>query len=166
MGDMNSRLRTRRSFLQELAAGIVVAPFVTRGLMAQSPNSVVNHASFGAAGMAMTDLKEIAKHPAVRIVAACDVDDERTKKFREKWPDARVYRDYRELLDKEKDLQSVNVSTPDHMHAPIGMAAMQRGLALYGQKPLAHDLYEVRQMVKLAREKKVVTQMGIQIHSS
>src|SRR5205085_4410872 len=61
--------------------------------------------------------------------------------------------------------QTVNVSTPDHMHAPIGVSALNRGLHVYGQKPLAHDLHEVRRMTEIARAKKLHTQMGIQIHS-
>jgi predicted dehydrogenase len=69
------------------------------------------------------------------------------------------------LLDKEKDLDSVNVSTPDHMHAPIAMSAMNRGLAVYCQKPLTHTLYEARKLAEAAEKKKLVTQMGIQIHA-
>ena len=157
---------TRRTFLQQLAAGAAAAPFITRGLLAQSPNSKIRHATFGAAGMAWADVTAIAKHPAIEVVAACDVDEKRTAEFRKKFPEARVYRDFRELLDKEKDLQTVNVSTPDHMHAPIAMSAMQRGLHVYGQKPLTHDLFETRRLTGFAREKKLVTQMGIQIHSS
>ncbi len=156
---------TRRSFLQQLAAGVAVAPFVTRGLRAQSPNGMVNHATFGASGMAWTDVQALAGHPAVKVVAACDVDAKRTGEFQKKFPEARIYQDYRELLEKERDLQSVNVSVPDHMHAAIGMAALRRGLHVYGQKPLTHDLYETRRLTELAREKKAVTQMGIQIHS-
>ncbi len=156
---------TRRSFLQQLAAGVAVAPFVTRGLRAQSPNGMVNHATFGASGMAWSDVTALAAHPALKVVAACDVDLKRTAEFAKKFPEARIYQDYRELLEKERDLQSVNVSTPDHMHAPIGMAALRRGLHVYGQKPLTHDLYETRRLTELAREKKAVTQMGIQIHS-
>jgi predicted dehydrogenase len=161
----SSRL-SRRTFLQQLAAGAAAAPFITRGLRAQSPNSVVNHATFGTSGMAWADVTAIANHPSVRVVAGCDVDEKKTAEFRKKFPEARVYSDFRELLDKEKDLQSVNVSTPDHMHARIGYAAMQRGLAVYGQKPLTHDLFETRRLTELAREKKLVTQMGIQIHSA
>ena len=157
---------SRRSFLQQLAAGAAVAPFVTRGLLAQSPNSKIRHATFGASGMAWADVTALAGHPAIEVVAACDVDEKRTAEFRKRFPDARVYRDFRELLDKEKDLQTVNVSTPDHMHAPIGMSALQRGLHVYGQKPLTHDLFETRRLTETAREKKLVTQMGIQIHSS
>jgi predicted dehydrogenase len=157
---------TRRSFLQRLAAGTATAPFITRGLLAQSPNSKIRHATFGASGMGWADVTAIANHPAIEVVAACDVDEKRTAEFRKKFPDARVYKDYRELLDKEKDLQTVNVSTPDHMHAPIGMSAMQRGLHVYGQKPLTHNIFETRRLTEVAREKKLVTQMGIQIHSS
>ena len=156
---------TRRSFLSHLAAGAASAPFITRGLLAQSPNGKVNHATFGASGMAWADVQALAAHPALQVVAACDVDQTKTAEFRKKFPDSRIYQDYRELLEKERDLQSVNVSVPDHMHAPIGLAALRRGLHVYGQKPLTHDLYETRRLTEFAREKKVVTQMGIQIHS-
>ena len=163
---MTSPLRSRRTFLTELAAGIAVAPLVTRGLLAQSANSIVHHATFGCSGQAFSDITSIASHKAVKVVAGCDVDEKRTQEFRKKFPDARVYSDFRELLEKEKDLQSVNVSTPDHMHAPIGVTALNRGLHVYGEKPLAHDVYEVRRMTEIAREKKLITQMGIQIHSN
>ena len=158
-------LSSRRTFLRQLAAGTAVAPFVTRGLFAQSPNGRINHATFGASGMGWSDVTALAAHPALHVVAACDVDLARTAEFKKKFPDARIYQDYRELLEKERDLQSVNVSVPDHMHAPIGLAALRRGLHLYGQKPLTHDLYETRRLTEFAREKKAVTQMGIQIHS-
>ena len=158
--------RTRRSFLQELAAGIVVAPWVTSGLRAQAPSSRIRHASFGCSGMAMSDVSSIAGHKSVDVVAACDVDAKKTEEFRKKFPNAKIYTDFRELLEKEKDLQTVNVSTPDHMHAAIGMTALQRGVNVYGQKPLTHNLYECRRLTEVAREKKLVTQMGIQIHSS
>lgn len=156
----------RRTFLQQLAAGLATAPFITTGLRAQSPNGKIHHATFGAAGMAMSDLTAISKHPSVEIVAAADVDLNRAAQFRKMFPNARVYQDFRELLEKERDLQTVNVSTPDHMHARIGLAALNRGLNVYGQKPLTHDLYETRRLTELARAKKAVTQMGIQIHSS
>jgi predicted dehydrogenase len=156
----------RRTFLQQLAAGVATAPFVTRGLMAQSPNGKTRHASFGANGMALADLKALSKHPNIEIVAAADVDLKRTDEFRKLFPWARVYQDFRELLEKEGDLQTVNVSVPDHMHARIGIAALNRGLNVYGQKPLTHDLAETRRITELARQKKAVTQMGIQIHSS
>src|SRR5581483_1558869 len=103
--------------------------------------------------------------PNLRLVAVADVDLNRTAEVRKLFPQARVYQDWRELLDKERDLQSANISTPDHMHAPITMRAMQQGLHVYTQKPLTQSIYEARQLAKVAADKKLVTQMGIQIHS-
>ncbi len=162
---MNTRLRSRRSFLQELALGVMIAPWVTSGARALSPNGKIRHATFGCSGMAAADLGDLSKHAALEVVAGCDVDEKHFASFKAKFPNARVYTDFRELLEKETDLDSVNVSTPDHMHAPIGLAALKRNLHVYGQKPLAHDIGEVRAMSTLAAEKKRVTQMGIQIHS-
>lgn len=158
---------SRRSFLRTLGAAAAAAPFVTGDLLAQPPDRTLRHASFGAGGMAWSDLTNIANCPNVEIVAVCDVDLRHAIEARKLFPQARIYQDWRELLDQEeKNLDSVNVSTPDHMHAPIGVSAMQLGKHVYGQKPLAHDLHEVRRMTELARQKKVVTQMGIQIHAS
>jgi predicted dehydrogenase len=162
---------SRRSFLKAAAIGIT-APYFIPNLRAAPPSETVRHASFGASGMAGADLGAIASHPNVRLVCVADVDENHSAallKSRKdpKDPNLKSYVDYRELLDKEgKNLDSVNVSTPDHMHAPIAMAAMQLGLAVYGQKPLTHDVYETRRLTEVAREKKLVTQMGIQIHSS
>ena len=116
--------------------------------------------------MAMADVSAISGHKAVDIVAACDVDSSNHAPFLKKFPNAKIYTGFRELLEKEKDLQTVNVSTPDHMHAAIGMTALQRGVHVYGQKPLTHNLHECRRLSEVARSKKLVTQMGIQIHSS
>ncbi len=155
----------RRAFLRTAASAAFAAPFITRDLIARPPSGQVLHASFGAGGMAWADLNEIAGHKSVRVVAVADVDASRTADFRKKFPEAKVYADYRELLAREK-IDSVNVSTPDHMHAPQGMAALQRGIHVYGQKPLTHGIYESRRLTEVAREKKLVTQMGIQIHSA
>ncbi len=158
---------SRRSLLKLLGTTAASAPFVTSNLMAESPANTVRHACFGAGGMAWADLTQIANRRNVEIVAICDVDLNQTAEARKKFPNARIYQDWRELLDKEeKNIDSVNVSTPDHMHAAIGMSAMQLGKHIYGQKPLAHDLHEVRRMTELAAEKKLVTQMGIQVHST
>lgn len=114
--------------------------------------------------MAWADLTSIATAPNVSIAAIAEVDSSRLVEVRKKFPDARIYQDYRLLLEKEK-IDSVNVSTPDHMHAAMGMAALNHGVNVYGQKPLTHDLYETRRLTETARAKKLVTQMGIQIHS-
>src|SRR5437867_1667885 len=120
-----NRKFTRRSFLKTLGAAALSAPFVTRGWMAQSPNGVVRHASFGSAGMAWSDVTEFAKFPQFKLVAVAEVDLSRTEPLKKRFPDAKIYQDWRELLDKEaKNIDSVNVSTPDHMHAPIGMSAL------------------------------------------
>ena len=160
-----SPLTSRRDFLKVAGATAFAAPFVTSHLLSAPPSGKVRHASFGAAGMAMADISEIASHPNVEVVAVAEVDSSRLAGFKKRFPDARVYEDFRVLLEKEK-LDSVNVSTPDHMHAPMAMAAMQRGLHVYGQKPLTHDLYESRRLTEVARKKRLVTQMGIQIHSA
>ena len=163
----NHPLYSRRSLLKLLGTSAASAPFVSSNLFAQETTKPLRHASFGAGGMAWSDLTQIAECKNVEIVAICDVDLTQTVDARKQFPNARIYQDWRELLDKEaNNIDSVNVSTPDHMHAPIGIRAMQMGKHVYGQKPLAHNLHEVRQMTELASKSKVVTQMGIQIHSS
>jgi len=164
--DMNPNC-SRRTFLKTLGMTAIAAPYITRGLMARSKIGTLRHASFGASGMALGDLSEIGKCPGVELVAICDVDLSRTAKALGLFPKAKVYQDWRVLLDKEgRNLHSANVSTPDHMHASIAVSAMQLGINVYGQKPLAHDVYEVRRMMKIAHKKKLVTQMGIHMHSS
>ncbi len=156
----------RRTFLKTFAAAGLSAPFFARNLHAAAPSRVLRHASFGAAGMAWADIQAITSNPFVKLVAVADVDLARTKQLREAFPNVKVYQDWRQLLDKEQgNIDSVNVSTPDHMHAPIALSAMQLGKHCYCQKPLAHDIYETRMLTNFAREKKLVTQMGIQIHS-
>ena len=159
----------RRSFLKAAAAVGITAPYFIPNLRAAPPSETVRHASFGSSGMAGADLGAIASHKNVRLVCVADVDSNHSAALLKSRndPNLKAYADYRELLDKEhKNLDSVNVSTPDHMHAPIAMAALQLGLAVYGQKPLTHDVYESRRLTEVAREKKLVTQMGIQVHSS
>lgn len=156
----------RRSFLKALGAGVIAAPSFTRNLLSAPPSQVLRHASFGASGMAWADIQSICSNPFVKLVAVAEVDLNRLGEVKAWHPDVRVYQDWRELLDKEAgEIDSVNVSTPDHMHAPIALGAIQRGKHVYCQKPLAHDVYETRVLTEAARKKGVVTQMGIQIHS-
>jgi predicted dehydrogenase len=159
-------LSSRRSFLKQVGLSFTVTPWVTSGLLAASPNGKIHHASFGASGMAWTDITALSRHPSINLVAVADADLNRTNEVRLKFPNARIYQDWRQLLANEKQLDSVNVSTPDHTHAPIAMAALQRNLHVYAQKPLTHDIYEARRLTEVARQKKCVTQMGIQIHSN
>jgi predicted dehydrogenase len=155
---------TRRTAIKT-AAATLAAPFVWRLHAHAAPSETLLHASFGASGMAGADIGDLTKSKNLKLVAVAEVDDNRVGKLAERFPGCKVYKDYRELLDKEKELTSVNVSTPDHMHAPIAMRAMNRGLHVYGQKPLTQTIYEARRLAEVAAEKKLVTQMGIQIHS-
>ena len=162
---MTTPLRlTRRDALKRFAAAGLAAPFVRR-VHAAAPSETLYHASFGASGMALADILSLTPSKHLKLVAVADVDLNRVAEVKSKFPDVKVYQDWRELLDKEKNLNSVNVSTPDHMHAPITMRAMQQGLHVYTQKPLTQTIYEARQLTRVARDKGLVTQMGIQIHS-
>ena len=165
--NLNSTPRLpRRHFLKSLGTAALAAPLFSRQLISAPPSGILRHASFGASGMAWSDIQAICSNSFVKLVAVADVDLARVKEVKGMFPDVKVYQDWRELLDKEQhNIDSVNVSVPDHMHAPIAFSAMQLGKHCYCQKPLAHDIYETRMLTKLAREKKLVTQMGIQIHS-
>jgi len=152
----------RRSFLRGAAA----APFFVRELISKPPSSTVRLAAFGAGNMAFATLDGIATHPKVKLACVAEVDAALLERVKSKYPDARVYQDWREMLRKEKGhLDAACVGTPDHMHAPMAVSAMRQGLPVYVQKPLAHDIHEVRTLMKMARAKKLPTQMGIQIHS-
>src|SRR6266478_6531942 len=96
------------------------------------------------------------------IVALCDVDSERSAKAHAKYPNAKVYKDFRKMLEQEKSLDAVIVATPDHCHAAVAAMAIRLGKHVYCQKPLTQTVYEARLLRKLAREYKVVTQMGNQ----
>ncbi len=156
---------TRRSALKQWAGAGIAFPFVMNAHASAAPSETLYHASFGAAGMAESDIGSLTASPHVKLVAVADVDLRNLNRIKDRFPGLNVYQDWRELLDKEKHLNSVNVSTPDHMHASITMRAMQQGLNVYTQKPLTQTIYEARQIARVAREKSLVTQMGIQIHS-
>jgi len=161
------RSPTRRNFLKTAGAVSLTAPLFVKNLMSAPASKTLRHASFGASGMAWADIQAICSNSFVKLVAVAEVDETKLTEVKAWYPDVRVYQDWRELLRKEKDnLDSVNVSTPDHMHAPIALSAMQLGKHVYCQKPLAHDIYETRVLTEYARKKKLVTQMGIQIHSN
>ena len=155
---------SRRRFLHGIAAAAVVGPFADGRLLRQDRK--VRHASVGAAGQALSDIRAFSSHPAFSLVAVADVDQARTAQVKKLFPDARVYQDWREMLRKEEaNIDSLNVSTPDHMHAPIAMSAMAMGKHVYVQKPLALTVRETRVLAQHARQKNLVTQMGIQISS-
>ncbi|MDE0840472.1 MAG: Gfo/Idh/MocA family oxidoreductase, partial [Kiritimatiellae bacterium] len=154
---------SRRNFL----GAAIAFPFVARTSWAIGPNDRIRHVSFGANGMAGADLNSISGHDHVDMHATAEIDPSRATGFAKKFPKAKIYTDWRELLDREsKNFDTANVSTPDHMHAPIAMSAMQLGKHVYVQKPLTHEVYESRRLREFASENGLVTQMGIQVHSS
>src|SRR5262245_30190895 len=141
---------TRRALLQTAAA----APFVIRDLLSKPPNGTLRVAGFGGDGMAYYTLDGIGRHPKVQIAAVAEVDSARLEKVKQKYPNAKLYQDWREMLAKEKrNVDAACVGTPDHMHAPMAMSAMRLGLPVYCQKPLAHNIREVRAMTEMARKK-------------
>lgn len=157
----------RRTFLKQLGLLAGGAPFLASGLRAQDAEPRLRHAAIGVGGMGWSDLQSFTSHPRLRLVAICDVDERRAVEARKRFPEVPFYRDWRELLKRHgAELDSVSVSTPDHMHAPIAHTAMAMGKHVYVQKPLAHNLHETRELTQFARRQKVVSQMGIQVHSS
>ncbi len=158
---------TRRTFLTQVSAAGFAAPFIFPRLsLAKPPSGKLQHGAIGVGGQGASDLENINSSGKVNVYALCDIDEVTLKKAAEKYPGARLYRDWREMLDKEKGhIDSVNVSTPDHMHAPAAMTAIRRGMHVYCEKPLTHDVYEARRLTLAARKKGVATQMGIQIHA-
>jgi predicted dehydrogenase len=156
----------RRRFVQTLGAAALAAPFVTRDLQASPPGTILRHASCGASGMAWADIQAICHNPFVQLVAVAEVDATRLTEVRTAFPDVKVYADWREMFDREaKNIDSVNISTPDHTHAPMALAAMQLGKHVYCQKPLTHSVHESRVLTEYARGRPLVTQMGIQVHT-
>ena len=97
------------------------------------------------------------REPAKRVVEAYYAGHKPSGK----WSGCTAYRDYRELLEKQKDLDAVYVATPDHWHAPIGIAAMKRHKHVLGQKPMAHSIADARRMAQTAREMKVATSLPV-----
>jgi predicted dehydrogenase len=155
----------RRRFLRAAGAVMAAPSFIPR-LRAASPNGKIRHVSFGASGMARADLESISRSPHVEVYAVVDVDKRNWDGIRKAWPNAKLFQDYREMLAAEGgNFDSANVSTPDHMHGIIGSACIALGKHVYGQKPLTQNLRECRHITKLAREKGVMTQMGIQVSS-
>jgi predicted dehydrogenase len=124
-----------------------------------SPNEKLNIGAVGCGGKGSSDLQWCSSE---NIVALCDVDERSAAGAREKHPNAKFYKDYREMLDKEKSLDAIDIATPDHMHAVIAATAIKMGKHVYCQKPLTHDVHEARILRQLAKEHGVATQMGNQ----
>jgi len=157
---------TRRNFVKRTAlassAFMIVGPEILGRGACAAPSDKLNIAAIGAAGRGGHNLRKMDHQ---NIVALCDVDLDRAKESLQKYERAKKYRDFRKMLDKQKDIDAVIVSTPDHIHTVAAMNAIKRGKHVYVEKPLAHTIYEVRALMKAARENKVQTQLGNQGHS-
>ncbi|MSU66900.1 MAG: Gfo/Idh/MocA family oxidoreductase [Opitutus sp.] len=158
---------TRRQFLKSATAasvGSLAFPYIMRSQQGQSPNNKLNIACIGVGGRgraAVAGLKD------QNFIAFADVDDDRAAKTYTEFPDVPHYRDYRKLLEKHsKEIDAVTVSTPDHMHFPIAMAAIALGKHVFVEKPMTHTIEEARLLAAAARGKKVATQMGNQGHAN
>ncbi len=157
---------SRRTFVggAAAAAGMMIVPRrVLGGPGHQAPSDTVNIATVGVSGQGSANTRGCSKE---NIVALCDVDDARSERVYRTYPGAKTYRDYRIMLETQKDIDAVIVATPDHSHAVIAMAAMQLGKHVFVQKPLTRTVWEARMLTEAARKYKVVAQMGNQGHSS
>src|SRR2546421_4137778 len=161
---MNRKL-TRRDFLHRTsltAAGVWLAGAQRAASRGLSPNSKLNLGVIGTANRAGADLRAVGHE---NVVALCDVDDAFLSQAKEKFPAAKTYADFRRMLE-QKDIDAVVVGTADHTHAVATAAALHLGKHVYCEKPLTHTVFEARTIAELAaRNKKLATQMGTQIHA-
>jgi predicted dehydrogenase len=157
-----SRLIQRRQFVKASAA-LAASSILPSQLPAFGPNDRLRTAHVGVGGMGGADLKSVSSHAGVEVSALCDVDAKILAAASAKFPKARTFQDYREMISEMGDtIDACVVSTPDHTHAPAAMTAMNHGKPVYCQKPLTHEVFEARQLRLVAKKKRLVTQMGIQ----
>lgn len=156
----------RRKFIKN-SAGLAAIALLPSCASSRFPkNGRLRTAHIGVGGMGASDLRSISSHAKVDVMALCDVDANNLATAKLLHPTAKVYADYRVMLKEMEELiDAVIVSTPDHTHAPASMMAMQMNKPVYCQKPLTHHVSEARAMDKIAKDKNLVTQMGIQVHS-
>lgn len=169
--DIKDNSTSRRDFVKTAAvaaAGFMIVPrHVLGGKGYVAPSDKLLIAGVGVGGKGQSDLSGFAKNPKAEIAFLCDVDDRRAAETVKTYPKAKYYKDWREMFDKERrHFDAVSVSTPDHNHAIVALAAMRRRKHVYVQKPLTHDIYEARVLTAAAKKYKVVTQMGNQGSSS
>ncbi|MEX2578873.1 MAG: Gfo/Idh/MocA family oxidoreductase [Verrucomicrobiales bacterium] len=160
---------SRRRFISTITGTSLAAPWIGWQSTASGgpPSGELRFANFGANGRAWSDLTAMLEVPHTTLVAVAEVDSSRTNRLAEAHPDIPVYEDWRRLLDeKANEIDAVVVGTPDHMHAPIAMSAMQLGKHVYCEKPLTRTLHESRSLRDFAAAEGLVTQMGIQVASS
>jgi predicted dehydrogenase len=164
---------SRRRFIKTTTAtaaaafGFQIVPrHVLGGPGFTPPSEKLNLGCIGVGGQGGGDIADLFSTGLVNIVALCDVDLKQGGGTIKKHPDAKLYRDYRKLIEEQlKNIDAVVVATPDHVHAPASILALRAGKHVYVEKPLAHSIGEARQMAKVAKETGLVTQMGNQGHA-
>jgi len=158
---------SRRNFLPGAGAALTALTILPRHVLGgksyRAPNERLNIAGVGVGGMGRNYLRNCETE---NIVALCDVDDNLAAKTFEGYPNAKTYRDFRIMLEKEKGIDAIVIGTPDHTHAIVAMAGMQLGKHLYCAKPLTRTIHEARHLAKAAREAGVATQMSVQSSAS
>ena len=160
--------KSRREFLKKSSVaflGVSILPsHVIAGLGHTAPSDKLNVAGIGVGGMGRWNLKNIKDQ---NIVALCDVDWKYANRCFIEYPDAKIFKDYRKMLDSmEREIDAVLIATPDHTHYVAATDSMKRGMHVYVQKPLTHSVWESRELTRLAKETGVATQMGNQGNSS
>jgi predicted dehydrogenase len=161
------RTLNRRQFMRRTGGLVAAFSFVPREVLGgpghKPPSDKLNIAGIGVGGQGAANLRQLEGE---NIVALCDVDWRHAAKTFERYPDARRYRDFRVMLEKERDIDAVVVATPDHTHAVAALAVIEAGKHVYVEKPLTHSLEEVWRVTEAARAAGVVTQMGNHGHAA
>lgn len=158
---------SRRDFLQKTTAAAIgsffIVPRHVLGKGFRAPSDKLNIAGIGIGSKGFSDISNASNNGAENVVALCDVDWKLGQRAFDKFPNAKKFKDFRKMFDEmSKDIDAVTISTPDHTHAVIAMAAMARGKHVYVQKPLTHNIHEARVLTEAARKYKLVSQMGNQ----
>ncbi len=162
---MSNKKMKRRDFVRQSATaalGFTIVPRHVLGRGFTPPSDKLNIAAIGAGGKGSSDITNAYNKGANNVVALCDVDYKQAENTIKKFSKAKLYKDFRVMLEQQKDIDAVTISTPDHTHAVAAMRAMSMGKHVYVQKPLTHNINEARQLTLAARKYKVVTQMGNQ----
>ncbi len=165
--DQTKGALSRRSFIGRSAtafAGLTILPsHVISGLGHIPPSDRLNIAGIGIGGKGKDNLRNMVGQ---NIVALCDVDWDYAAPVFTTYPKAKKWKDYRRMLEEQKDIDACVIATPDHTHALPAIQAMEMGKHVYVQKPLTHSVWESRQLILTAQKTGVVTQMGIEGHSN
>jgi predicted dehydrogenase len=159
----------RREFLKNTAVAgsvFIIPRHVLGGVGYTAPSDQLALGGIGVGGKGESDIRNASVRGRERVIALCDVDSSANnsgvRKSLKRFSNANFYDNFKKMLDKEKDIDAVTISTPDHTHAVAAKYAMDRGIHVYVQKPMTHNIYEARLLTESAREKKLVTQMGNQ----